>query len=85
MKLGPRIGCIALYAFVTVSGLFVGVLVVRGSLMTRASNAAFATSGVTILGTVTDHVRWSGDIHRNEKDSYFVVASYQVAGSSYSV
>ena len=85
MKLGSRIGCIALYAFVTVSGLFVGVLVVRDSLMTRASNGAFATSGVTILGTVTDHVFRSGDIRRREKDTFFLVASYQVAGLSYSV
>jgi hypothetical protein len=85
MKLGSRIGCISLYAFVTFSGVFVGVLVIRGSLKTRANDATFDRSGVTILGTVTDHVRWSGDIHRNEKDSYFVVASYQVAGRSYTV
>ena len=88
MKPRTDIGCLGLYAIVTfviLSGVFIGVLFIRGAVKTRANNAAFQRSGVTVPGTVTDHVRRSGDIHRNEKDSYFVVVSYQVAGRSYTV
>ena len=81
MKPRTTIGCLALVAIVA----FVGVQAIRTAVKTRADNAAFERSGVTIPGTVTDHVRISGDIHRNENDSYFVVASYQVGGRSYSV